>query len=44
LDVGVNPSGYKAQQPEEKLRGFVREGLQNPVKRFVDAGLPEVHV
>src|ERR1035441_9876830 len=43
LDIGFYPSGYEAEQTEEKHRSFVRERLQNPVKRFVDAGVPEVH-
>src|ERR1017187_959265 len=43
LDIGFYPSGYEAEQTEEKRRSFVRKGLQNPVKGFVDAGVPEVH-
>jgi hypothetical protein len=44
LDIRLDPSRYEAKQTEEEFRSLVREGLQNPIKGFVDTGVPGVHI
>jgi len=44
LDIGLYPGGHEAEQSEEEHWGFIGEGFQNPVKGFVDASVPGLHI